>query len=315
MKRLILLAAIGALFLTSIGCGPKTIAYKELEPGQRLQVLTTFFPLYCLAANVAGDAADVKNLLPPGVGPHDYQFTPQDMRTLAGGHVVILNGLGLESWLDRAIANAASGERPRRFEVTSTLREDLIPFSHAGHEDHDHGHHHHGEHDPHFWLDPRLAAKAAFEIGSYLAERDPANASIYQENAKAYAERLNKLDEELEQRLSGLSDAPFITFHDAFGYLVNRYGLKQAGVVEAVPDVEPSPQDLKKLYETIRESGAKIIFTEPQFSAKLANQIAKDLSLQIGKLDPLETGPFEPEGYEKSMKANADALVRYLSTP
>ncbi len=311
----VLILALLAGLLSS--CGPKTIAYRELQQGEKLQVLTTFFPLYCLTANVAGDAADVTNLLPPGVGPHDYQFTPKDMRVLASGHVVIKNGLGLEAWLDRAIQNTGSGQRPRTYEVTRALKEDLIPFE-GGHDHHDHDHsghhHHHGEWDPHFWLNPTLAAKATTAIAKYLSERDPANADTYQANAESYAKQLAELDSELEEKLKPASEMSFVAFHDAFGYLVNRYSLNQAGVVESVPDVEPSPKDLKRLYEKIRASEAKVIFTEPQFSAKLANQIADDLELTIGILDPLETGKFEKEGYVEAMRANADSLLKHLSS-
>src|SRR5437763_13525797 len=75
--------------------------------GQKLKVLTSFAPIYCFAANVAGDLADVENLLPPNVEPHDYQFTRKDLQKVTRADVVVLNGLGLETWLQRVFVNSA----------------------------------------------------------------------------------------------------------------------------------------------------------------------------------------------------------------
>jgi zinc transport system substrate-binding protein len=106
---------------------------------------------------------------------------------------------------------------------------------------------------------------------------------------------------------------PFITYHDAFPYFVRRYGLQLAGVVEETPDVEPSPRYLARLSQTVREKGVNVIFTEPQFSSKLVQQITRDLHISTGQLDPLETAALTSTSYEEGMRNNARTLQEALS--
>lgn len=300
------LVAVGAVFLSTAD----VLAQEEKRP----RVVTTFLPGYSLAASVAGDLAEVTNLLPSGGNLHDYQMTPRDMRQLAGADLIIINGLGLESFLDRAMANLGTELERKVVRMSDGLEGRLIEEGH----DHDHGHEHHdhdhahGEHNPHIWLDPRLAAHAVTNITRALQRVDAGRSEEYAKNAAALVERLKALDAELEARLRPLSGRAFVTYHNAFPYLVRRYGLELAGVVELSPEVAPSPREMSRLLRTIREREVKALFTEPGSRSRLAERIARDAGVKLAELDPLESGELKAEAYEEGMRRNGEALVNAL---
>lgn len=279
----------------------------------RLQVVTSVAPLYSWAANVAGDRADVASLLPPNVGPHDFQFRPKDIRRVERADVVFLNGLGLESWFSRVFKNrkipvriveASSGL------ATNQLIYGLPELEIAGHDgDHDHGRDHAvGAPNPHLWLDPLLACHAVSNLVTALGELDRANADYFAERGRAYVLRLKALNEALRQGIGTLKARNIVTFHDAFPYFCRRYDLHLVGVIEEVPGTSPSPRYLSELSAAIRRDKVSALFVEPQFEVKLARQLAKDLSIGVATLDTLETGRLTPEAYEDGMRANLRAL-------
>ncbi|MFT4588628.1 MAG: zinc transport system substrate-binding protein [Candidatus Binatia bacterium] len=314
MKRNVSMTLAGLVIAALVflcGCRPPAA---EPAPRQgKLKVVTTFFPVYCFTANVAGDLADVENLLPPGQGPHGYTFVPSNARTVSSAQLIVMNGAGLDDWLKTSLRNLASKHKPNILEMTADMADRMIEIVHDDHgHGHDHGHHHHGAHDPHVWLDPQMATIAVDSICTALQKADPKNAEGYKRNAEAYKERLKTLDAEIAKNLENIKKARFVTFHNAFPYFIRRYGLTQPLVVEDTPDVSPSPKQQQKLYESIRESKARVLFTEPQFVAKLADRISKDLNIPLAELDPLETGILEPNAYEEAMRKNVRTLQKHL---
>ena len=278
----------------------------------KLKVLTTFLPGYSLALQVAGENATVENLLPGNVSLHDYQLSPGDIRKIAAADVIVINGLGMETFLDQALRSAAT--KPGRVVVALTegLKGELIE---EGGQDHDHTHDGHGhdhEANPHAWLDPLLAAHGVTNIATALAAADAARAGEYRENAGEVVERLKRLDEEIRSKLEPVRNAAFVTYHNAFPYFTRRYGLNLAGVVEEVPEVSPSPRELSALHRTIREKQVKAIFTEPGETSRLARQIAADGRIKLGELDPLETGELKATAYEEGMRRNVESLLKAL---
>lgn len=309
-RILLALAVAATLVLCNCKPPPATPAPRQ----GKLKVVTTFFPVYCFTANVAGDLAEVENLLPPGQGPHGYTFVPKNGRTVSSAQLIVMNGAGLDNWLKTALQNLGSKHKPVILEMTADMKGRMIEIGHEGH-GHDHGHdhgHHHGSLDPHVWLDPNLAIVAVDAICKALQAADLDNAEGYKENAEAYKERLKALDAEIEKDLASVKSARFVTFHNAFPYFIRRYGLTQPLVVEDTPDVSPSPKQQQKLYESIRESKAQALFTEPQFAAKLARRISEDLGIPLAELDPLETGTLEKTAYEDAMRKNVQVLLKHL---
>lgn len=282
--------------------------------GRKIRVLTTIPPLYCWAKNVAGDAAEVDNLLPADVGPHDFQLRPKDRERIQSADIVFLNGLGLENWLEKVIK---STDRPGRLvaEASAGIAHTNLIFdlpqlqvgSGGGH-----GHDHGTGPNPHIWLDPLLAKHAISNLVTALSQADSANAARYAENARRYCERLDHLDAELRKEIARLLRKDVITFHDAFPYFCRRYGLKLVGVIEEVPGSSPSPRYLAALSKAIRDRGVKVVFTEPQFNPRLAQQLARDLGLSVAQLDVLETGSLTTASYEDGMRRNLKSLADAL---
>jgi len=279
--------------------------------GHKLQIVTSILPVYCFAANVAGDLADVENLLPPGAEPHDFQFTPREMKRLEEADVVVINGLGMENWLDRVMG---AQEHPKTLVVASDgLKDQLItrlPYLNPLHPDASDPVS--GPPNPHIWLDPQLARHAVTNILQALQKADPSNAAAYASNAAKYLARLDKLDADLEAGLSSYKGRAIITFHDAYPYFARRYGLDVVAVIEEVPDVQPSPRYLSALRRLIERDHVQVIFSDKQFSPRLAEQIGRDYHVAVAQLDTVETGEFKPDSYEKGMRANLQTLEKSL---
>jgi zinc/manganese transport system substrate-binding protein len=274
-----------------------------------VRVVTTILPLYCFASGVVGSNGEVQNLLPPNVGPHDYQLSPSDLRKLREADVIIMNGLGLDNWIKKAFDGSRNW---RIIELGALLNktnliETATDLDMAG--DHKHGHdHHHGPANPHIWLDPVLAVECVNIISNALAGMNPA----FAKNAENYVVRLRELDKEIAGTLANVTNKPFVSQHDAFPYFIQRYGLKQVGVVELTPDVPPSPRYLGDLLKVIREKKVGVIFYEPPASPRLVKQIARDAKIRTAELNTLESGRFNPKAYEEGMRANAATLRREL---
>ncbi|MEK7072940.1 MAG: zinc ABC transporter substrate-binding protein [Patescibacteria group bacterium] len=281
----VVVAAIGVLFWNRLR------SVVSVDDG-RLRVVTTFAPLYSFTAAIAGDDALVENLLPPGVGPHDFAFAPSEMERLSQADIVVANGLGLEQWLSNAIRTANSDVTLVEASNGIAMREPDTAL----------------QVDPHVWLDPIRAQTMAANIALALATADPAHASAYGTRRDALVARLAALDKEIRTGLSGAFDRRFVGFHDAFGYFAERYGLQTVAVIETSPGKEPSPRDVAQIVSLIRRSGVKALFTEPQFSPALVEAIAVETGLATHSLDPLETAAFSADGYFDGMRANLVAL-------
>jgi zinc transport system substrate-binding protein len=261
------------------------IALADAAEARKLKVATSFLPVYCFTVNIAGDLADVDNLLPPGATPHDFQMSPSERRSLGQAGLVIINGLGAEPWLKR---------------FTTDMK---VVVASAGLSN---------ETDPHIWLDPVLAAHAVTNILAALQAADPANAPAYAANAKAFIAKLHELDRDFREGLAPAKGAAIITYHDAFSHLTRRYGLRIAAVFEETPEVSPSARHLAKLRRIIQEQGVKVIFTDAEHPQKRAEQLAQDSGIRIAALRTLENGELSRTAYEEGMRKNLAVLKSTL---
>lgn len=275
------------------------------EPA-RLRVVATILPAYSVAANIGGDLVDVRYLVGAGGDGHDYQLTPRDRSDIENARLLLKNGLGIEPWLRRTIASAPSSLKV--VDLSKGLEARLIASSDA------HGHHHqdqdathdpghaHAEMNPHIWLDPVLMMRMVTNALIAFQAVDPDRADRYARNASNYVARLEALDAELVRGLEPLRGAAIVTFHDAFPYFARRYGLKIVGVIEEIPDVDPTARHLTELSTRIRTERARAIFVEPRHPARLAERLGRDLGLKVGMLDTLESGAPTLDAYEKGMR-------------
>ncbi|MCP9848444.1 zinc ABC transporter substrate-binding protein [Cyanobium sp. Morenito 9A2] len=296
------------------GCLPRPIAS---TPGKPLAVVTTFLPITAFTRAVAGDCATVTALIPPGVGPHDFQATPSDLSRLRQADVLIKNGLGVEGFLDKLIAGA---ENPRLRVIdtsqgvpTLTLPEagggDQSGAEQAEHGGHGHGH---GEVNPHIWLDPLRAVQQVNTIRDGLIAARPACRAGFTARAARFTAELQGLNTALAAQLKPYAGKTFVAFHDFAPYFAERYGLKATFVVD-VPEENPTPADLRRVALLAQATQLKALLSEPQEGSGSFEALANDLGVKVIPFDSLETGPdtaATPGAYISTLRRNASNLVR-----
>jgi zinc/manganese transport system substrate-binding protein len=263
--------------------------------------------MYWFTKAVAGDRADVEILVPPGTEIHEYQTTPENIKTLATANVLVKNGLGLEDFLADAIKSAENPQL-KAIDASQGIKplDPISPVEKIGKQNEEH--HHHDEGNPHVWLDPLLVIQQVNNIRDGLIAVDPQNSNIYQANALAYVQKLKNLHTTLQQGLQKYPNCKFVTFHDAYPYLAKRYNLKQVAIVK-LPEDQLSPGELKTVVNTVKKYQVKALFGEPGTNNKLLDSLSQDLNLTLRPLDALESGDKNPQYYFRGMEANLGNLV------
>ena len=294
MKKIISLVLI-LLTFALMGCG------SDKKDEKNLKIVTSFYPMYLDTINVTRgvQGVEVVNLTPPQTGClHDYQLTPEDMKTLETADFFVVTGLGLESFLDKVIEahpNLKIIDASDSPEITPIM-EDGVPNSHV-------------------WLSLTYSIQQVKNISAKLCELDPEHAEQYKRHTLDYVDELTTLRDELHISLTMLPNKEIVTFHEAFPYLAAEFGLKVAAVIEREPGTEPTPQELAETIDKINSLPVKIIFTEPQYSSKAAETIARETGAKIFELDPIVTGEATPENlldYVDRMLANTLTLAKAL---
>nr|WP_155707017.1 metal ABC transporter substrate-binding protein [Gloeocapsopsis dulcis] len=304
------------LLATAAGCNQATQQTQTQQTqeaaapqqSEQIRVVATFLPMYWFTRAVAGDRAQVEILVPPGTEVHDYQATPTDVQAIATADILVKNGLGMEDFLDSTIQNAGNPNL-QQIDASSGIETvgEISPVESAG----GHGHSHdQGDSDggnPHVWLDPVLAKQQVENIRDGLIAADPANKDAYQANAAAYIQQLEQTHNQFQQSLQQYPNCTFITFHDAYPYLANRYQLQQVAVVE-IPEDQPSPGDIQRAVNAVKKYDAQAIFSEPGVDNSLIQSLSQDLNLTVYSIDPLEAGPTDPQHYFTAMSENLQTI-------
>jgi len=298
------LAALVSTLLLA-GCG----ALADDGDGSDLQVVAAFYPLHYVAERVAGEHATVENLTLAGTEPHDLELTVRETADLGSADLVVFQG-GFQPAVDAAAEGRNGTTLLDAAEVVSLQpveehdHEDEHAEEHAEEDEHDHG-----DLDPHFWLDPLRLAEFATAVADRLAELDPDHASAYELNADQLRADLEDLDAAYAEGLAECSRDVVVVNHDAFGYLA-KYGLHFEPIVGLSPDAEPTPADLARLQELVREEGLTTVFAETLVDERAVASFAADLDLRVDVLDPVEglTDETSGEDYLSLMDANLSRL-------
>ena len=259
------------------------------------RLLTSILPIYCLTRLVAGNAVLVENLIAPNTDAHDFQLTRRERTLLDKADVLLVNGLGMEPWLEATLERGGFTRNVVR--VAAGLDDPSLGLSGP---------------NPHVWLDPVLACGMVTNIVRALQTADPSRGATYSSNAAIVVARLQSFHAEQLALLAPFTGVAFMTHHDAFAYFARRYGLKVVGVIEEVPEVPPSLRHLSALRETARRQAVKAIFIQPGHAGKQARQLGADLGIPVAELDSLETGPARPEAYEEGLRRNLRTLRERL---
>ncbi|MEK6557532.1 MAG: metal ABC transporter substrate-binding protein [Candidatus Margulisiibacteriota bacterium] len=264
----------------------------------QLNILTSFYPVYIMALNVAGGVPGVKveSLTLPSTGClHDYSLTPMDMVKIERSSVFIINGLGMEQFLDRVI---------RRYPRTPvlTLSEKTDPIIKNGRV------------NPHIWLSIPLAKIEVRNLADGLSHLDPSHASLYRRNANQYIHKLDVLEEEMARELAFLKGESIMTFHEAFSYFAKAFSLREAGVILREHGAIPTPKDLAVLVAMVRREKVRALFVEPQYPQGAAELITRQTGVGVAVLDPAVTGSLSKDAYIDIMRQNMMTIKRVLGS-
>lgn len=263
------------------------------EEGGKIVVAATIYPLYDMVRHVAGENAEVRLILPPGASPHLFEFSPRQLMELQKVKTVFAIGHGLDHWAMQSM-NIVEGARVipvdqgiglRRFEDGTT--------------------------DPHYWLHFGNARRITDNIAAALIGMDPARAAAYRSAAEAYKEKLSQKERELRAVLAPVQGKGILTFHDAWFYFAEDFGLKIAGTFEPSAGEEPTPRSLAALQRIVEKERIRIIFIEPQLSSGVLGSFAKDNRVGIAELDPLG-GAEGRATYYDLMDFNANSVRKAL---
>ena len=306
-RRLPRLAAAGLAVAMLGACGS---ASGWVTQGDRVRVVAAFYALQYAAEQVGGDHVEVSGLTRPGAEPHDLELTPRQVGRVATADLVVYER-GYQPAVDAAVDDEA---HHTGFDVSPAARLDLAaPPEDAG-----------GAHDdpgataplgdqrrdPHFWLDPTRLADVADALATQLASRDHGNAAAYRANATAFRATMVGLDEDFRAGLAHCRVSDLVTSHAAFGYLAQRYGLRQVPIVGLDPEAEPDPATLARVAAHVRDSGVSTVYAETLVSKATARTLARETGARLAVLDPLEGITQESAGqdYPSVMRADLATL-------
>ncbi|MGY1723438.1 metal ABC transporter substrate-binding protein [Blastococcus sp. SYSU DS0533] len=277
-------AALAGLLLCAVpGCDGSPAG----ASGEALDVLVSSYPLEYVAEEVGGDHVAVANLVPTGGDSHGLEPAPRDVAALGEADLVVHLSGGLQPGVDEVLE-----QQPPEHLVDAATVADRGP-------------------DPHFWLDPLRLADLGRQVADELGALDPDHAADYTASADRLADTLARLDQEYAETLAPCRGATLLATHEAFGYLADRYGLRQVGVAGLDPHVEPPPSRVRAAADAVRSSGARTIFFETAAGSSVAEVLAADLGLETDVLHPIERVTAE-ETYPGLMAANLTALQRGL---
>lgn len=280
---------------------------------ETIQVLATNGVLADITQNVAGDRLKVKTLIPQGLDPHAFEPTPRDIAAVADSQVLVVNGAGLEEWLQDVLDNAG-GER-----LVIEASQGLLSRAISEEEKVLLDAHEAAEGDPHFWLDPTLAMRYVENIRDGLAQADPAGAEVYAQNAQTYIDKLDELDAWAKQTLAVVPAERrlLVTNHESFGYFADRYGFQVVGAI--IPNTSssaaPSAQQMAHLVDQIRRMQVPAIFLETGANPELARQLADEAGVKsvVELYTHSLTAPDGPAAtYLDLMRTNVIAIVEAL---
>ena len=295
MKKVVFVLFIICCFILC-GCG-----YQENKIDEnKFNIVTSFYPMYVATSNIVDGVEDVtlSNMTDVQVGClHDYQMTTKDMNKLEKADVFIINGGGMESFLDKATSSC------KNLKVINSSEGIL---EEGEHED---GHH---EENAHIWVSISLYINQVQNIANELAKADEKNADKYLENAEIYIEKLKTLKSEMHEKLDNLEKKNIVTFHEAFSYFADEFNLNVVAVIEREPGTSPSAGQLAKIIDEIKETSAKAIFVEPQYEKTTANVISKETGVPVYTLDPIVSGKLDKGEYERIMRENLKVLEEAL---
>lgn len=307
-RRIIIAVALVAVLAGAVVIG---FTRTGTEPqGDETRVLVSFYPLAYMAEQIGGDRVTVSSLIPPGSEVHSWQPSIGDIASTEDADVIIYLGAGLDHWVQEDILTSIDTSAKTVIEASSGIT--LLEMN----EDEEHGDEH-GEGDPHLWVSPHTALMLAENIADALKEADPDNADYYAERWATFEETLTSLDERYSETLAPAAGETFFVSHSAYGYIADRYGLEQHGIIGLSADEQPSTAKISEIVEEMTLMGSYVIYVDPVYSDQYAKALKSELEIRTGEtVEILElylmVGPVGEMDYLDQLEVNLDSLAEGL---
>lgn len=259
-------------------------------------VYTSIYPLYDFTCKIGGEQIKVHNLTPPGIEPHSFEPSPQQIVNLGQADLFLYNGANMEPYLDKLKANLTN--QPVHFaQVTTNIQ--VLNINQ--------------ETDPHFWLSPQAALIIGENILQELSTLDPSQQTIYEKNFANFKSQIESLDLAYQETLATAKKQKIIVTHPAFNYLCQNYQLTSIPILGLNPEAEPTAQKLKEICQILKEEKIKYLFTANFYSPQVADTLAYETGAQVLPLHPLgtltQTELNNGEDYFTIMRTNLDNLA------
>lgn len=295
-------------------------------------VLTTIKPLGFIAAAITEGVTETKVLLPTSASPHDYSLKPSDVEQLNKAQLVLWIGEEMESFLEKsidklpkekvltledidaikAIVEAAEDKAEKGKKAHKHSHDHKHEHKH-GHK-HSHDHHHDHDEDWHIWLSPKAGEVIAEKLAERLTEQLPEQKEKLAENLAAFKAALVAKNGEIVKQLEPFKTKGYYTFHDAYGYFEDAYGLKSLGSFTINPTVAPGAKTLNAIKKNVEKHNATCLFAEPQFTPKVVESLAKGTKANLGTLDPLGAKiSLSKNAYPEFLQSLADQFSECLA--
>ncbi|MEG1459732.1 MAG: metal ABC transporter substrate-binding protein, partial [Acetivibrio sp.] len=306
MMMLVILIGIGVTF--AFNNGKKDSENQDLT----FTIVTSFYPMYIAAENIVDGAENLEliNLTEKQEGClHDYQLTTSDMKKLEDADVFIMNGGGMEHFIEKIVK-----AYPHIQVIDASSGIDLLDVESE--------HHHEGaeeankgvkEKNAHIWMNPEKHIKQIENITRGICKADASQAEIYKKNSLAYITKLEGLVKELEQMDMKNLGTGIISFHDAFAYLAEILGIPVIHSVVMDKDTALSAGEVAEVIDEAKENNVKYIFTEKQLSESSPKRVAEETGAKLCIIDSLVSGGIEKNAYIEGMKRNIEMLKQVVT--
>ncbi|MFT0179326.1 metal ABC transporter substrate-binding protein [Pseudomonas benzopyrenica] len=275
-----------------------------VQAAEPFKVVTTFTVIADMARNVAGDAAQVESITKPGAEIHNYQPTPGDLLKARDAQLVLWNGLNLELWFERFFSRMKDVPSAVVSQGVAPIAIAQGPYA--------------GKPNPHAWMSPQAALVYVDNIRDALVQHDPANAETYRRNAEAYKTRITATLDPLRQQLQGIPEQRrwLVSSEGAFSYLARDLGLKELYLWPINADAQGTPQQVRRVIETVRAERIPAVFSESTVSAAPAEQVARESGARYGGVlyvDSLSAADGPVPTYLDLLRVTTETLVKGLA--
>ncbi len=313
MKKKYLFVCVMLLVILFGSMGLTTLYVSNTEDAQEeadVTIVTSFYPIYIACLNITDgvDGVRLENLSEPQTGClHDFQLTPEDLKLLSTAGVFVINGGGIESFMEEVAASEPQLAIVTACEGLALLEEDEEAAHDDSSEDDEAAHAHEEDVNAHAWMSVAYYRQMIAAIAEGLASADPAHEDEYYANAEEYDIKLAELQEEQEELIQEVS-VPVIIFHSAYAYVALDYNLEVVGLLDLDEERQVSAGEVADVLDTIEEQGVTIILAEELYGSSMGATIQKEADVTVLYLDPLTRGDYEKNSYLDAMRENLAIL-------